>query len=190
MPAIVGMALQRAHVHWLEIEIQLAWCGEQIERHARCDAQAKALGRIPGIGPITASALVATVGDFAQFKRADQFASWLGLTPRQDSSGGKTRLGGITKRGDTYLRTLLIQGAKSAVLSADKRDDPISQWVRKLHDRSGWQKAAVGLANKHARIAWAMLVRGKTFDARHVSLISSSTIADAHATEAAELSMA
>ena len=93
-----------------------------------------------------------------------------GLTPRQRSSGGKNNLGGITKRGDTYLRTLLIQGAKSAVMTAHRRHDKISSWVVALRERSGWQKAAVALANKNARILWAMFTRGLEFDARHVSV--------------------
>jgi transposase len=163
------MALHRAHLHWLEIELHMAWCDEQIELHARRDERAKAISRIPGIGPITASALVATVGNFKQFASGGQFGCWIGLTPSQDSSGGKTRLGRITKRGDTYLRTLLIQAAKSAVMTAHKRSDPISQWTAKLRDRVGWQKAVVALANKHARIVWAMLVKGLSFDAKHVS---------------------
>lgn len=174
LPALVRIALQRAHQHWLGIEVQMAWCDEQIQLHARRDAQVKAISRIPGIGPITASAMVSTVGEFAQFKSADQFASWLGLVPCQDSSGGKARLGRITKRGDTYLRTMLIQGAKSAVMSAHMREDPISQWVLRLKERSGWQKAAVALANKHARIVWAMLARGNAFNATHVSVMPGS----------------
>jgi transposase len=173
MPGIARMALQRAHLHWIDIELQMAWCEEQIELHAKRDPQAKAISRIPGIGPITASAVVATVGDFTQFWSASQFGAWTGLVPSQDSSGGKSRLGSITKRGNTYLRTLLIQGAKSAVMSADKRDDPISQWVLRLKERMGWQKAGVALANKHARIIWAMLARGKVFDAHHSSVIPS-----------------
>lgn len=171
MPSLVRMGLQRAHLHWIEIELQMAWCEQQIELHARRDPQAKAISRIAGVGPITASAAVATVGDFRQFNSAGQFGAWTGLVPSQSSSGGKSRLGSITKRGDTYLRTLLIQGAKSAVMSADKRDDPISQWVLRLKERSGWQKAAVALANKHARIIWAMLARGKAFNAEHVSVM-------------------
>ena len=90
--------------------------------------------------------------------------------PRQNSSGGKTSLGGITKRGDDYLRTLLIQGAKSAVMTAHKRRDRISQWLVQLLARVGWQKAAVALANKNARILWAVLARGRCFDANHVSV--------------------
>ena len=89
--------------------------------------------------------------------------------PSRNSAAGKARPGRITKRGDSYLRTLLIQAAKSAVMTAHKRSDPISQWVVKLKDRAGWQKACVALGHKHARIVWAMLVRGKTFDPAHIS---------------------
>jgi transposase len=174
MPGIVRVALQRAHLHWLEVEVQMAWCEQQIALHAKRDTQAKAVMEIPGIGPITASASVATVSDFRQFKSGSQFGAWLGMVPSQDSSGGKARLGSITKRGDTYLRTLLIQGAKSAVLSAHKRDDPISQWALRLRERLGWQKAAVALANKNARIMWALLVKGQAFDASHVSVMPTS----------------
>jgi transposase len=169
MTPLARRALQRAHLHWLEIELQLAWCDEQIGIHARQNEGARQISQIPGIGPVTASALVATIGDFTQFKTASQLGCWLGMTPSQDSSGGKTRLGRITKRGDTYLRTLLIQAAKSAVMTAHKRSDPISQWVTKLKDRAGWQKACVALGHKHARIVWAMLVKGKRFDPTHVS---------------------
>ncbi len=109
------------------------------------------------------------MGDFKQFRHGAQFGPWIGLTPRQDSSGGKNRLGGITKRGDVYLRSLLIQGAKSAVMTAHKRSDPISQWTAALRDRAGWQKAAVALANKNARILWAVMTKGESFDARYVS---------------------
>ena len=95
--------------------------------------------------------------------------------PRQHPSGGKAHLGRITKRGDTYVRTLLIQGAKSAVMTAHKRSDPISKWAAALRERSGWQKAVVALANKNARILWAVMTRGETFDARHVSVMPGAT---------------
>jgi transposase len=111
---------------------------------------------------------VATVDDFTQFKSAKQFGGWTGLAPSQNSSGGKTRLGGITKRGDVYLRTLLIQGAKSAVMTAHKRNDTISQWLVQLKERVGWQKAVVALANKNARILWCVMTRGDRFDPHHV----------------------
>jgi transposase len=174
LPGVARQALQRAHLHWLEIECQLTWCDEQVSLHAQRDERARRLLAIPGIGPVTASALVASVGDFTQFKSASQFGCWLGLVPSQDSSGGKARLGRISKRGDTYLRTLLIQAAKSAVFSAERRSDRISTWVLGLKERIGWQKAAVALAHKHARIVWAMLVRGKAFDSEHLSVMPTS----------------
>lgn len=130
----------------------------------------RAAAQLLGIGPIGASALVATVDDFTQFKCGAQFGAWIGLTPRQDSSGGKAKLGRITRRGDAYLRSLLVQGAKSVVFNAHKRSDPISRWALGLRERSGWQIAAVALANKNARILWTVMTRGEAFDARHVSV--------------------
>lgn len=168
LPGVARLALQRAHLHWIEIEVQMAWCDERIANHVRCDARAKAAATLQGIGPITASALVASVGDFNQFDNARQFGAWLGLVPSQNSTGGKASLGRITKRGDDYLRTLLIQGAKSAVMSAGKRSDRISLWLVQLKERVGWQKAVVALANKNARILWAVLTRGAAFDPDHV----------------------
>jgi transposase len=168
LPGVARLALQRAHLHWIDIELQMHWCDERIACHVRTDDRAKAAATLQGIGPITASALVASVGDFAQFDNARQFGAWLGLTPSQNSTGGKASLGRITKRGDAYLRTLLIQGAKSAVMSAGKRSDRISQWLVQLKARVGWQKAVVALANKNARILWVVLTRGATFNPDHV----------------------
>jgi transposase len=166
---IARMALQRAQAQWAELDAHLAWCDERIAAHLRQDEQAARAQTLMGVGPVGASAVIATVGDFKQFKNGPQFGAWLGLTPRQNSSGGKNNLGGITRRGDTYLRTLLIQGAKSVVWTAHKRDDPISRWVHGLREKHGWQKAAVALANKNARILWAVMTKGEAFDARHVS---------------------
>jgi transposase len=176
---LARLALQRAWAQWQELDAHLAWCDERIAAHRKANEQVRQAEQLIGVGPVTASAVVATVGDFNQFKSGAQFGAWMGLTPRQNSSGGKNKLGAITKRGDTYLRTLLIQGAKSAVTTAHKRDDPISRWVCQLRERSGWQKAAVALANKNARILWAIFVRGKAFDARHVSTKSGALIAAA-----------
>jgi transposase len=167
---LARMALQRALEQWKELDEHLDWCDQRIAAHLKTNEQVRQAQQLMGVGPVTASAVVATVGDFQQFKNAAQFGAWLGLTPRQNSSGGKNSLGRITKRGDMYLRSLLIQGAKSIVQSAQKRDDPISRWALKIRERSGWQKAVVALANKNARILWAVLVRGKPFDARHVSV--------------------
>ncbi|MBQ0933679.1 IS110 family transposase [Ideonella alba] len=168
LPGVARLALQRAHLHWIEIELQMTWCDERINAHVRSDERAKAAASLHGIGPVTASALAASVGDFRQFDSARQFSAWLGLVPSQNSTGGKASLGRITKRGDDYLRTLLIQGAKSAVMSAGKRCDRISRWLVQLKERVGWQKAVVALANKNARILWAVLTRGVAFNPDHV----------------------
>lgn len=167
---LARLALQRALAQWQELDAHLAWCDERIAAHLKDNEQVRQAERLLGVGPVTASAVVATVGDFKQFRSGAQFGAWLGLTPRQSSSGGKNNLGSITKRGDTYLRTLLIQGAKSAVMTAHRRDDPISQWAHRLREKTGWQKAVVALANKNARILWAVFVRDMPFDARHVTV--------------------
>ena len=168
LPGVARLALQRAHLHWIDIELQMAWCDERIASHVRSDERAKKASTLLGVGPTTASAVVASVGEFKQFANARQFGAWMGLVPSQNSTGGKARLGRITKRGDDYLRTLLIQGAKSAVMSAGKRSDRISQWLVQLKERVGWQKAVVALANKNARILWAVLTRDVAFDPDHV----------------------
>ncbi len=168
LPDIARLALQRALLHWIELDIHLAWCDERVSAHARSDARARAVMQLPGIGPVTASALAASVDDLEQFDDARQFGAWLGLTPSQNSSGGKASLGRMTKRGDSYLTGLLIQAARSAVLTAHRRSDRMSRWLLALRERRGWQKAAVALANKNARIVWAILTRGECFDPEHV----------------------
>lgn len=167
---IARLLVQRAFEHWRELDEHMRWCDRQIGQHVRSSAQARRAAQINGIGEIGASATVASVGDFNQFKSGAQFGAWLGIVPSQNSSGGKTCLGGITKRGDEYLRTLLIQGAKSAVMSAGKRDDPTSRWLVQLTARVGWQKACVAMANKNARILWAVMTREQRYDPRHVSV--------------------
>ncbi|OGB24098.1 MAG: IS110 family transposase [Burkholderiales bacterium RIFCSPLOWO2_02_FULL_57_36] len=130
---------------------------------ARQNEVASRLMQIEGVGPITATALVASVGDAKVFRNGREFAAWLGLTPRQHSSGGKSRLGGITKRGDVRLRTLLIHGTRSAMRSMPGKTDRKSRWVVELQKRSCNNVAAVALAAKHARIMWAMLARGTEY---------------------------
>ncbi len=170
LPGLARLVIERAQTQWRELDEHIAWCDARIAAHLKDDEQASAATQLMGVGPVTASAVVATVGDFKQFKNGAQFGAWLGLTPRQNSSGGKNVLGRITKRGDMYLRMLLIQGAKSVVMMAHKRNDPISNWALRLREKSGWQKTVVALANKNARILWAVMTKGKPFDARHVSL--------------------
>ena len=164
------LVLQRAFEHWRELDEHLRWCDHQVGLHVRASPAAQRAAKIIGIGELGASALSAGVGDFKQFKGGHQLGAWLGLVPSQNSSGGTARLGRITKRGDDYLRTLLIQGAKAAVMSAGKRDDPTSRWLVELTARVGWQKACVAMANKNARILWAVMTRSEGFDPQHVSV--------------------
>ena len=169
LSGVARLVVQRAWEHWRELDEHMKWCDQQIGEHVRGSAEAKRAAKIIGIGEIGASALVAGIGPFKQFKNGAQLGAWLGLVPSQNSSGGKASLGRITKRGDEYLRTLLIQGAKSAVMSAAKRSDPNSRWLVQLTARVGWQKACVAMANKNARILWAVMTREQGFDPQHVS---------------------
>jgi transposase len=130
--------------------------------------ESQRLDTIPGIGKITATAIVATFSGIDQFKNGRHFAAFLGLVPGQHSTGGKSRLGGISKRGDVYIRKLLVQGAQSVLKYAKGKDDRYSVWVQTLCDRRGWCRAAVAVANKNARIAWAVLARGEEFNSAHV----------------------
>lgn len=136
---------------------------ERLKAAAKEDDRIKRLLAIEGIGPISASALVAAVGEATQFANGRDMAAWLGLVPSQHSSGGKERLGHISKRGDTYLRTLLIHGARSVINHCEGKDDRRSQWVNQLSKRRNRNIATVALANKNARIAWAVLSRRETY---------------------------
>lgn len=126
--------------------------------------EAKRLKQLRGIGPLTATALVARIGDGRAFSRGRQAAACVGLTPRHHGTGGRNRLYGITKQGDRYLRSILIHGARAVVCHAKRRDDPLSVWVTELKARSHPNVAAVALANKNVRIAWAMLRNGADYD--------------------------
>ena len=136
---------------------------KKIKTLANSHGEAKRLLAIPGIGPITATAIISAIGNGKQFKRGRDFAAWLGLTPRQHSSGGKERLLGISKRGDSYLRTLLIQGARAVLRVVGQKDDPRSRWLQNLCSRRNKNIAAVALANKNARIIWALLTKQTDF---------------------------
>src|SRR5213592_2999405 len=125
-----------------------------------------------GVGPLTASALTASIASGHEFLNGRQFAAWLGLVPRQYSTGGKTRLGRISKRGDVYLRTLLIHGTRAVLCAArspsagTSQPTALSVWAQQLRARRGLKKTAVALAAKNARIAWALLARGEHYRAR------------------------
>jgi transposase len=141
----------------------------EIEEIAQSDPVAKRLQQLRGVGPLIATALVAAVGNAEQFANGRQMAASLGLTPQQHSSGGKDRLLGISKRGDAYLRSILIHGARSVIRTAKHKDDRLSQWVTSLADRRHPNVAAAALANKTVRIAWAMLRHGTDYQADRIS---------------------
>ena len=146
---------------------RVAGLERQIVAHARHDDTARRLATIPGIGPITASLIAATVGDsIGNFKSARHFAAWLGLVPRQHSTGGKTRLGKITKAGNKQIRTLLVLGATSMVHRAKQWDSAAGAWLRGLLERHPVRPVTVALANKMARIAWAVMARKEVYRAK------------------------
>lgn len=134
-----------------------------IRTMARQDVRAKRLMQLAGVGETTATCLLAMIGNGHEFDCGRQFAAWLGLTPGQYSSGGKTRLGRITKAGDAYLRTLLIMGARALLVAAKNKTDTVSRWAVALAERRGYWKAVVAIAAKNARMAWAVLKRGDDF---------------------------
>ena len=150
-----------SHMHALDLRI--TEYDAHVKATAQADERARRLMGTPGIGPVTASALVAAVGNAHDFKNGRQLAAWLGLVPKQHSTGGKAKLGSITKAGDAYLRTLLILGARSVLASAPGKTDRISRWALAVQQRAGYGKALVAIAAKNARIAWAMLSKGESF---------------------------
>lgn len=134
----------------------------QIKEQCARDERIKRL-MAEGIGPISASAIVSAIGDARQFKSGRDLAAWLGVVPNQHSSGGKERLGGISKRGDVYLRTLLIHGARAVISTCQKKEDRKSQWIKGIMTRRNKNIATVALANKNARVIWAVLSRGECY---------------------------
>jgi transposase len=151
----------RERIHRIDQDI-LAY-DRRIEAFVRQSEPMQRLGALRGVGPIGASAIVASVSQAQQFKNGRQFAAWLGLVPRQYSTGGKPRLGRITKAGDVYLRTLLIHGARSALTIMAKRTDRLSLWTQALIARRGYKRACVAVAAKNARIIWALLAREQSY---------------------------
>jgi len=145
------------------LDARLERYDRRLRQQGQEDDRIRRLQTIGGIGPVTASALVAAVGDAGQFKSGREMAAWLGLVPRQHSSGGKTRLGHISKRGDSYLRTLLIHGARAVLNASGHKEDRRSKWLQSVAERRNRNVATVALANKNARIAWAVLSRGEEY---------------------------
>ena len=143
---------------------------QRLERIASADEQAQLLMTMPGIGPKTATALLFTAGDTRVFKNGRQFSAWLGMVPRQHSTGGKDRLLGLRKRGDVYTRTLLIHGARAVVNQSPCKEklDRRGQWIKGLLDRRHRNIATVALANRMVRTAWAVLNAGQPYQSYHV----------------------
>jgi transposase len=161
LPALARRMIEDLRAHLVLLDERIAVYDREIEALARQSEPTRRLMGIRGIGPLTAQAIVATVGNARDFRNGRQFAAWLGLTPRQHSSGGKSRLGHITKRGDAYLRGLLVQGARSVLHTAARHTDRLSRWSVSLQARRGYRRAQVAIAAKNARIAWALLSRNQ-----------------------------
>lgn len=145
------------------LDERIAQYDQHLAQMAREDERARQLMRLAGIGHTTASAIVAMVGNGHEFACGRQFSAWLGLTPGQYSSGGKSRLGRITKAGDPYLRSLLVLGARALLNAAQGKTDALSRWAIALAERRGYWRAVIAIAAKNARMAWAVLRRGEAF---------------------------
>lgn len=167
MPGIFRQLIQRLGDHLKELDRQVGELEVQIQLWHRESEASRKLAEIPGIGPITASALVASVGNARSFENGRQMAAWLGLVPRQHSSGGKPTLLGISKRGDIYLRTLLIHGARSVIRVLEHKVNQADEWLKRLLGRRNKNVAAVPLANKNARIVWALRAHDRRYAAGH-----------------------
>jgi transposase len=153
----IRLLIDDMRARWCELDRRIAAFDAEFVAEARSDAAARRLATIPGIGVLNATALIAAVGDARSFARARDLAAWLGLVPRQATTGGRPRLLGITKRGNKYLRTLLIHGARAALPSLARTESPLGNWLRGLSARAHRNTVIVALASKLARIAWAVL---------------------------------
>lgn len=160
----VGRAmLQRQYVRWQALREELAWYDRELKAQAREDDTCRRLIALPGFGPVVSSVFKAWVGDGKQFKRGRDASAALGLVPRQHSTGGREVLLGITKRGDRYVRATVVHGARAVVRLAAGKSDALSQWINRLVEARGHNKAVVALANKLVRIAWVIVARGETY---------------------------
>jgi transposase len=164
------LLVEDARAQRAELDRRIAAFDAEFVRWAKENEEARRLTTIPGIGAIVASALVAAVGRAESFNHGRDLAAWLGLVPRQFTPGGKPKLLGISKRGNKYLRKQLIHGARAALPHIAERDTPLGRWAKELMSRTHRNVAVVALANKLARIAWAVLQRRKPFDAKAVSV--------------------
>ena len=163
LPGYANQCVGDLLAHADRIDVLVAEYDRAIAHAAREDARSTRLMQLPGIGPTTASALLASLGGGHDFDNGRQVAAWIGLTPGQYSSGGKARLGRITKAGDAYLRSLLVMGARAILSGLGDKQDRFSRWARNLVERRGYWRAVVAIAAKNARLAWAVLRYGEDF---------------------------
>jgi len=155
--------VQELYSEFLEVIKKIEKYNSKIDQILQENERCQKILQVPGVGPITATAIFAAVGDVHVFKNGREFAAWLGLTPRQHSTGGKTTLLGISKRGDKYIRKNLVHGCRSVVAWADKKEDRKSKWIQKKVETRGTNKAVVALANKQARAIWAIMKTGEDY---------------------------
>lgn len=167
LPAVFRQLLLRLRSHLLGLDRQIQEIEEQITAWHRNNEDSQRLAQIPGVGVLTASALAASIGDARHFKNGRELAAWLGLVPRQHSSGGKPLLLGISKRGDAYLRTLMVHGARSAVRVAPSKRTLTDNWTNELSARRHMNVVSVARANKNARVAWALLAHKREYNAQY-----------------------
>jgi transposase len=172
LPGSFRLLVQRLLEQLKEFDRQVHEIESQIIVWHRTNDGSRKLARVPGIGPITASAMVASIGDAKSFKNGRQVSAWIGLVPKQNSTGGKTVLLGMSKRGDSYLRTLLIQGARSVIYAAQRKGTPDDGWLNRLLKRRNANVAAVALANKNARIIWALLSSDREFRSDYATAVA------------------
>jgi transposase len=165
----IRQLIEDMRTEWQELDRRITAFDAEFATRAKTDEAARRLTTIPGIGVINATALVAAVGDAHSFARGRDLAAWLGLVPRQATTGGKPKLLGITKRGNRYLRKNLIHGARTALPGLAKSDTPLGRWLRGLLARTHKNVAVVALANKLARMVWAVLTYGRTFSPAHAA---------------------
>jgi transposase len=164
LPGSFRLLIQRLLDHLKELDRQVGELEVEIQSWHRQNTASQKLARIPGLGPLTASAMAASIGDARNFKNGRQLAAWLGIVPKQHSTGGKPTLLGISKRGDAYLRTLLIHGARAVIRTAERKPDA-DPWLRQLLARRNKNVAAVALANRNARTIWALLAHDREYQA-------------------------
>lgn len=163
LPVLMQRHIEHMRARWVELERCIGELDCEIDHHVQQDSACKRLLEVPGIGRLTASALVATVGNALAFKNGRQLSAWLGLVPRQHSSGGKTVLRGISKRGDAYLRRMLVHGARAVLRHSATKKNAVSNWLHALSVRANKNVVIVAMANKLARIAWALLNKGQRY---------------------------